>query len=84
MSRMDVNVDLLPSVPVENNSSQLTVRPELIPPGPSALPPAPTRNFLVLRGVEIAVRVTPCARVSVHEVAYVPDVALSLRTLAPV
>jgi hypothetical protein len=79
---MDVNPQVSKSGLPEHNNAQIpdTYRLALIhPSGTSHWMP-----FANLRpqGVEKCSRVTPCARVSVHDRVVVPELARSCRTLA--
>ena len=80
---MDVNAQMPKSGVPEHDSAQ--------PPHPSGLAlihPSfrrlrrPLQN-LHPQGVEKCLCITPCARVSVHEVFVAPELALSCCTLAP-
>lgn len=80
---MDVNVQMPKSGVPEHDSAQL---PHLS--GLALIPPSVTELHRPLQnlhpqGVEKCLCVTPCARVSVHEVFVAPELALSCCTLAP-
>lgn len=80
---MDVNVQMPKSGVPEHDSAQLPYSSGLAPiPGRAARFHRPLQN-LHPQGVEKCLCVTPCARVSVHEVFVAPELALSCCTLAP-
>ena len=79
---MDVNAQMPNAGVPEHDNAQLTHVSGLAVIRPSARPfSAPLQNVHP-QGVEKCLRVTPCARVSVHEVVVAPELALSRRTLA--
>ena len=80
---MDVNVQMPKAGMPEHDNAQLPTPPVLAPRGPSPAPALTRRNPFRPPGVEMCARVTPCARVSVHEVVVVPELAVSCRTLTP-
>ena len=80
---MDVNAQMPNAGLPEHDTAQLPQLSGLAVILPSALSSSATVQSVRPQGVEKCLLVTPCARVSVHEVVVVPELALSRRTLAP-